>query len=189
MDSLVFEAVGEGLEGEDDMNEPRLDSVCNSNIHSAEGSLVLGNEMEEGELPSSPEVTNKVEEEAFTSVEDPAFTATNLEETKFKISNLAKSEDESDFDPDQMRRKKRLKKKKKTKYSETEKEDGEIDGGGAPHSKRQKHKKFKSGSPRREEDNPKQSEPSVSLVPLAIPGPGGQVSPVSVPKLPPDEVL
>ena len=44
------------------MNEPRLDSVCNSNIHSAEGSLVLGGDIEEGELPSSPEPDSKDDE-------------------------------------------------------------------------------------------------------------------------------
>ena len=57
MDSLVFE----GIPPDDDMNEPRLDSVCNSNIHSAEGSL-LGGDIEEGELPSSPDPDDKDDE-------------------------------------------------------------------------------------------------------------------------------
>ena len=63
MDSLVFE----GIPPEDDMNEPRLDSVCNSNIHSAEGSLVLGGDIEEGELPSSPDPDSK-DDEVFAKI-------------------------------------------------------------------------------------------------------------------------
>ena len=65
MDSLVFE----GIPSEDDMNEPRLDSVCNSNIHSAEGSLVLGGDIEEGELPSSPEPDSK-DDEVFSKIQE-----------------------------------------------------------------------------------------------------------------------
>jgi len=71
MDSLIFDPTLhtmpgiEGMKshtipGMDDMNEPRLESVCNSTAHSTEGSLVLGNDFEEGELPSSPEESEKI---------------------------------------------------------------------------------------------------------------------------------
>jgi len=71
MDSLIFDPTLhtmpgiEGMKshtipGMDDMNEPRLESVCNSTAHSTEGSLVLGNDFEEGELPSSPEASEKI---------------------------------------------------------------------------------------------------------------------------------
>ena len=157
MDSLVFEAAGiVGIE--DELNEPRLDSVCNSTIHSAEGSLVLGNDVEDGELPSSPEafsepveareVSNdsvvKIGEIYKSSEREKDIETVESKRRKEKRSVQKKSDDDSDVDQDGIRHKKRYKKKmKKSKQCEVAKELNVRTEDCSP-LKRQKHKKFKS---------------------------------------------
>ena len=155
MDSLVFEAAGiVGIE--DELNEPRLDSVCNSTIHSAEGSLVLGNDVEDGELPSSPEAFTEPVETREVSTDSVAkigeiYKSSEREKAiveskkrKEKRSVQKKSDDESDVDQDGIRQKKRYKKKmKKSKYVEVAKEMN-VRTEDSSSLKRQKHKKFKS---------------------------------------------
>ena len=140
MDSLVFE----GIPPEDDMNEPRLDSVCNSNIHSAEGSLVLGGDIEEGELPSSPdsdskdEVFSKILEHKVEQQSRSMSKAKKESKIHHKISSprsltgdkCDKSNEES------ASKKKRLKKEKKSRREE--KDADKL------HPKTQNLKKFKS---------------------------------------------
>jgi hypothetical protein len=146
MDSIVFE--GEGIQIQDDMNEPRLDSV----IHSSEGSLVLGNDAEEGELPSSPEASGQV---AFAGDTPVSHAATEKGERKF----TAMSDDEC-RDQDQLKKNKRLTKKKVKKSKQSDDEDAK--GVEETRPKRQKHKKFKSESS--EQSGAPPVPPSPSLV-------------------------
>ena len=123
MDSLVFE----GIPPEDDMNEPRLDSVCNSNIHSAEGSLVLGGDIEEGELPSSPDPDSKDDEVFAKMLEHKVEQESRSISKGEKESNIhhkispphSLTEDKSDKSPEESAsKKKRLKKEKKSRREE-----------------------------------------------------------------------
>ena len=160
MDSLVFEAAGEGREGGDDMMEPRLDSVCNSNIHSAEGSLVLGSPAEEGELASSPEPPGATQAEGGTTGYKKKFTM---------------SEDECDNDVE----KRKKVKKKKMKKCKQEEEDKSED---LAQSKRQKPKKFKSSSASVEASQAKHSKPSVPPAPASAPSlPNSRPNPSTTP--------
>merc|ERR1712098_770461 len=58
MDSLVFESTHLDNKSLEDMNEPRLESVCNSTINSNENSIVMGEvegDIEDGEINSQDE--------------------------------------------------------------------------------------------------------------------------------------
>ena len=64
MDSLVFESTHLDNKSLEDMNEPRLESVCNSTINSNENSIVMGEvegDIEDGEI-NSPDEDEKMEQ-------------------------------------------------------------------------------------------------------------------------------
>jgi len=175
MDSLVFE----GIPPEDDMNEPRLDSVCNSNIHSAEGSLVLGGDIEEGELPSSPDPDSK-DDEVFAKilehkVEQQSRSMSKAEkESKIhhKISPLhSLTGDKYDKIHDESAsKKKRLKKEKKSRREEK-------DANKLQQPKKQNLKKFKS-SQKPPSDTPRAPlTPTRPPLPLSTPPSSLNISP------------
>lgn len=113
MDSLVFDSKPDSIA---EMNEPRLESVCNSALNSTEGSLVLG-ELEPDCLSSSTDASMKVESLKIK------INKKNLEVTSHSRPVL-ESDDDSDSEVVKKRRKKKTKKrKKKAKDSETEIED------------------------------------------------------------------
>jgi len=140
MDSLIFDPslhTMPGMEGMkshtipgmDDMTEPRLESVCNSTAHSTEGSLVLGNDFEEGELPSSPEESEKILSEKED--EKKIDFVMQSEKSKFASHNhnrpaeQVESDDESDEEKVVKKKKKTKKRKKEAKDSETERDEYE----------------------------------------------------------------
>merc|ERR1711953_1137708 len=49
MDSLVFDSQADDDKSVDDMNEPRLESVCNSTLASTDNSIILGNDLEDSD--------------------------------------------------------------------------------------------------------------------------------------------
>lgn len=148
LDSLVFDSQivekfgssedSHSIPGMEDMNEPRLDSVCNSNINSTEGSLILGTDFrEDGELPSSPEngiqekLTNDIVDKKPSKVKDKIVEKKSEKEPikiKVKLNRTSHSnvrpncdEVESDVEEKVVKKKKKSKKRKKdTKESETE---------------------------------------------------------------------
>lgn len=159
MDSLIFDPslhTMPGMEGMkshtipgmDDMNEPRLESVCNSTAHSTEGSLVLGNDFEEGELPSSPEESEKILSEKED--EKKIDFVMQSEKSKFASHNhnrpaeQVESDDESDEEKVVKKKKKTKKRKKEAKDSETERDEYENAEVPRRHSK---HKKSKQALP------------------------------------------
>lgn len=161
MDSLVFDPTmhsipgiegmkSDTIPGMDDMNEPRLESVCNSTVHSTEGSLVLGNDFEEGELPSSPEEPEKILSEKDDEKKmDFIMKSDDKEITKFASHNRpveqVESDDESDVEEKIVKKKKKTKKRKKeAKDSETERE--ELENANVPR-RHSKHKKSKQTLP------------------------------------------
>jgi len=154
MDSLVFDPTmhtipgiegmkSDTIPGMDDMNEPRLESVCNSTVHSTEGSLVLGNDFEEGELPSSPEESEKILSEKDDE-KKMDFIMKSKENTKFASQNRpveqVESDDESDEEKIVKKKKKTKKRKKEAKDSETERDEFENANVPRRHSKHKKSK-------------------------------------------------
>eukprot|EP00092_Neocalanus_flemingeri_P008216 GFUD01008858.1.p1 GENE.GFUD01008858.1~~GFUD01008858.1.p1 ORF type:complete len:1253 (+),score=362.81 GFUD01008858.1:122-3880(+) len=161
MDCLVFDPTlhtipgiegmkSHSIPGMDDMNEPRLDSVCNSTIHSAEGSLILGNEFEDGELPSSPEVPEKIlSEKEDEKTLDFVHEKEDTEIAKFASHNRPVEQIESDDDSESeekiiKKKKKTKKRKKEAKDSETERD--ELENANVPR-RHSKHKKSKQTLP------------------------------------------
>jgi len=159
MDSLIFDPTVhtmpgiEGMKshtipGMDDMNEPRLESVCNSTAHSTEGSLVLGNDFEEGELPSSPEASEKI----LSEKEDEKKIDFMVQNEKIMFASHShnrpdeqvESDDESEEEKIVKKKKKTKKRKKEAKDSETERDEYENSEVPRRHSK---HKKSKQALP------------------------------------------
>jgi hypothetical protein len=165
MDSLVFE----GIPPEDDMNEPRLDSVCNSNIHSAEGSLVLGGDIEEGELPSSPdsdskdEVFSKILEHKVEQQSKSISKAKKESKIHHKISSRSLTGNKCDKSHDESESKKRrLKKEKKSRKEERDADKAQ--------QKTQNLKKFKSSEKPSSDNSPKAPlTPTRPPLPLSTP--------------------
>jgi len=159
MDSLIFDPTLhtmpgiEGMKshtipGMDDMNEPRLESVCNSTAHSTEGSLVLGNDFEEGELPSSPEESEKIlsekEDEKKIDFMVQSENSKFASQSRNRPDEQVESDDESEEEKIVKKKKKTKKRKKEAKDSETEKDEYENAEVPRRHSK---HKKSKQALP------------------------------------------
>ena len=110
MDSLVFDSQHLEDKSLDDMNEPRLESVCNSTINSAENSIILGNDFEDGEI-ASDDNTEIVPE-------------TNKESLKIKLDNakmsLTSQSSRPEMSDDEVNEKKKSKKRKKDRKRKKE---------------------------------------------------------------------
>ena len=161
MDSLVFDPTlhsmpgiegmkSHSIPGMDDMNEPRLDSVCNSTIHSTEGSLILGNDFEDGELPSSPEVPEKIESEKEDEKKMDFIDKIDDKEIA-KIASQNRPVEQIESDDDSEAEEKIIKKKKKTKKRKKEAKDSEterdeLENANVPR-RHSKHKKSKQTLP------------------------------------------
>ena len=98
MDSLVFDSqhnfAGDSSSTMDDMNEPRLASVCNSTINSAENSIILGNEFDDGDIMFSDNNLENVLDGgggAKVNVDDPQQVPSLNQSQGPNISNNAKS--------------------------------------------------------------------------------------------------
>ena len=153
MDSLVFDPTIQNIPGItdikaatipgiDDLNEPMLESVCNSTVHSTDGS-VLGNEFEEGELPSSPEAEQNITQHQTN--EDPeSFCGNNFDigtiSNHSRPANVIETDDDSDDEKVIKRKKKTKKRKKDAKDSETDKDEVFIADVPRRHSKHKKSK-------------------------------------------------
>ena len=98
MDSLVFDSqhnfAGDSSSTMDDMNEPRLASVCNSTINSAENSIILGNDFDDGDIMFSDNNLENVLDGgggAIVNVNDPQQVPSLNQSQGPNISNNAKS--------------------------------------------------------------------------------------------------
>ena len=104
MDNLVFDSQNLEDKSLEDMNEPRLESVCNSTINSAENSVILGNDFEDGEIASDDNIENERNIEKMESIK--------LVIDKAKLS-LSSQRSRPTHPDDDAKEKKKLKKKKK----------------------------------------------------------------------------
>ena len=98
MDSLVFDSqhnfAGDSRSTMEDMNEPRLASVCNSTINSAENSIILGNDFDDGDIMFSDNNLENVLDGgggAKVNVDDPQQGPSSNQSQGPNISNDAKS--------------------------------------------------------------------------------------------------
>ena len=99
MDSLVFDSqhnfAGDSRSSTmEDMNEPRLASVCNSTINSAENSIILGNDFDDGDIMFSDNNLENVLDGgggAKVNVDDPQQGPSSNQSQGPNISNNAKS--------------------------------------------------------------------------------------------------
>ena len=99
MDSLVFDSqhnfAGDSRSSTmEDMNEPRLASVCNSTINSAENSIILGNDFDDGDIMFSDNNLENVLDGgggAKVNVDDPQQGPSSNPSQGPNITNDAKS--------------------------------------------------------------------------------------------------
>ena len=104
MDNLVFDSQNLEDKSLEDMNEPRLESVCNSTINSAENSVILGNDFEDGEIASDDNLENERNTEKMESIK------LVIDKAKLSLSSQRSRPPHSD---DDAKEKKKVKKKKK----------------------------------------------------------------------------
>ena len=119
MDSLVFDSQPDENKSVDDMNEPRLDSVCNSTLASTDNSVILGNDLEDAQLADVASDENmEVEGAELESLK------IRIDKTKMVITPQSRpvpSEDEEKKKT--KKRKKERKRKMKTVESDSDVED------------------------------------------------------------------
>ena len=115
MDSLVFDSQADDEKSVmDDMNEPRLDSVCNSTLASTDNSVILGNDLEDSE--------ENIEGEGDESLKI-RIDKTKMVITKQQHSRPEQSQSGSDEKKKTKKKKKERKRKKETLESDSELED------------------------------------------------------------------
>ena len=124
MDSLVFDSQADDDKSVmDDMNEPRLESVCNSALASADNSVILegleGHDLESAQLADVASEDNmEVEDEGLESLK------IRIDKTKMVISPPSRpGHEDGEEKKKTKKRKKERKRKMKTAESDSEVED------------------------------------------------------------------
>ena len=120
MDSLVFDSQADDDKSVDDMNEPRLESVCNSTLASTDNSIILGNDLEDSD-------ENMEEEERGEPLK------LRIDKTKMVVTPLSPEQLDNDEKKKIKKKKKERKRKKSTLESDSELEDNpRIDASRVP---------------------------------------------------------
>ena len=120
MDSLVFDSQADDDKSVDDMNEPRLESVCNSTLASTDNSIILGNDLEDSD-------ENMEDEERGEPLK------LRIDKTKMVVTPLSPEQLDNDEKKKIKKKKKERKRKKSTLESDSELEDNpRIDASRVP---------------------------------------------------------
>ena len=155
MDSLVFDSQADDDKSVmDDMNEPRLESVCNSTLASADNSVILGNDLEDAQLADLASEDNmEVEDAGLESLK------IRIDKTKMVITPPYRPAQADDEEKKKIKkRKKERKRKMKTVESDSEVEDNNT-GRVPPVARNKKKSKLEPQSPSCRSETQSKSKP------------------------------
>ena len=155
MDSLVFDSQADDDKSVmDDMNEPRLESVCNSTLASADNSVILGNDLEDAQLADVASEDNLEGEDA------------GLESLKIRIDKtkmvITPPRRPAHSDDEEKKKTKKRKKERKRKMKTVESEDSEVEdniGRVPPVARIKKKSKLEPPSHSRQSETQSKSKP------------------------------